>query len=63
MREGSRTAPEMTKKSEVGCAWGRNETDRGGVLVAREDSLVSPLSLIEGFALGRLDYGAPIESL
>jgi hypothetical protein len=38
----------MTKKSKVGYVWGRSETDRGGVLAAREDSPFLPLSLIEG---------------
>lgn len=60
MIEGSRTPPKMKKKTEVGYAWGRNETDSRGVLAAREDSPFLPLSLIEGSALGGLDYGAHI---
>jgi len=58
--EGSRTPPKMKKKTEVGYARGRDETDRGGVLAAREDFPFLPPSLIEGSALGGLNHGAHI---
>lgn len=51
--EESRTPPKVTKKSEMGHAWGGNEIHRGGVLAARKDSPFSPLPLTEGSVLDK----------